>query len=271
MSDAIPEIWVERVALGEATEEQTRAVEEALGDQFEARMAALRADDAAIRAEVPPGRVANEVARRLRAAERDAASTATPARWWIPAGALAAAAALVLLWVRSGDDDPEPDPMVAIADTTSVDDDGPEQVYLKGDARLVIERVDGSRRTALAADDTVTEGTRLQLSYLAADQAQGVIVSIDGRGESTLHFPSTVDASPALAAGGKTSLDHSYELDDAPKFERFFFVTAPEGTAIDVAAVVDAARSLATSADAVVDPLVLPQGWNQRSLVLRKP
>ena len=272
MSGSVPEIWIERVALGEATEEQTRAVKAALGDEFEARMAALRADDEAIRAEVPPGRVANEVARRLRAAQADEAPSSTPARWWIPAGALAAAAALVLLWVRPGDDDdPDGDPIIATAETSAVDDTGPEQIYLKGDARLVIEQVDGGRTKALAADAVVDEGTRLQVSDLAADRAEGVIVSIDGRGEATLHFPATVDATPTLKSGGKTALDHSYELDDAPKYERFFFVTASEGTPIDVADVLEAARALARQPDAADGVLKLPTGLDQTSITLRKP
>lgn len=64
------------------------------------------------------------------------------------------------------------------------------------------------------------------MSYVAAGRAHGVIVSIDGRGQVTLHFPADAGAPTALESGRAVPLSHSYELDDAPLFERFMFVTA---------------------------------------------
>ena len=58
------------------------------------------------------------------------------------------------------------------------------------------------------------------------------LVSIDGRGVATLHFPDDVDPT-ALAHGGAMALDHSYELDDAPGFERFLRVTAGQRLPLD--------------------------------------
>ena len=47
-----------------------------------------------------------------------------------------------------------------------------------------------------------------------------MIVSYDGRGVVTLHYPNVARASAELRAGGAVPLDHSFELDDAPLFER---------------------------------------------------
>lgn len=268
MSKSVPDLWIERVALGEATDEQTRAVKDALGDEFEARIEALRADDEAIRAEVPPGRVANEVARRIRREEEVERAPAS-VKWWVPAGVVAAVAAAVLLWVRPDGETDES--VIASADTTAPGDGGPESVYIKGDPRLFVERVDTTEAEPLADGDPVGNGTRLQLSYLAADHVAGVIVSIDGNGAATLHFPASETDDPTLKTGGKFRLDHSYELDDAPRFERFFFVTAPAGTDVDVRHVVEAARELAASPDATAGALALPKPLSQRAITLRKP
>jgi hypothetical protein len=57
-----------------------------------------------------------------------------------------------------------------------------------------------------------------------------LIASIDGAGVVTLHYPANADA-PALAtalAQKPTSLPQAYVLDDAPQFERFFFITSED-------------------------------------------
>jgi hypothetical protein len=148
--------------------------------------------------------------------------------------------------------------------------DETEVVRIKGDASLVVERVGPRGLEPMHDGDLARTGDRLQLRYLAADREQGAIVSIDGRGVATLHFPATVEASPRLASGGAVALDHSYELDDAPEFERFFFVTVPVDRTLDVAVVHAAAAALAASPRAIDETLALPDGYEQTSLVIRK-
>jgi len=93
-----------------------------------------------------------------------------------------------------------------------------------------------------------------------------VIVSIDGRGSVTVHLPVHGDQAAALASGDTVLLDHAYQLDDAPRFERFHFVTAQAPFA--VATVVDAARRAATTASA--SELPLAASFEQASFLLRK-
>jgi hypothetical protein len=98
-----------------------------------------------------------------------------------------------------------------------------------------------------------------------------VIASVDGAGVVTLHHPVSEAAPPeatALAAR-PTALPHAYALDDAPRFERFFFITADQP--IDLQQSLGALRSLAHRADGATASLELPAGLHQWSLRLRKP
>lgn len=272
--DRVPEILVEKLALGELPEVDAARVRDSLGDDAEARLSALAREDAEILERLPPDEVAAEVRRRLAATERDVArSRASGVSPWIPALVLGAAAVVAWLWIRAGEEPRKPD-TIARSDVTSPSDDGAdtsEIVYVKGDARLWIDKKGPAGAQRLANGDVVGQGDRLQVHYDAADRELGVIVSIDGRGVATLHSPGDPEDEPALEAGGAVALDHSYELDDAPAFERFFFVTAPRGEALRVSEVMKAARELAARADAETAPLPVRRELEQTSILLKKP
>ncbi|MDE2832664.1 MAG: hypothetical protein OXN20_21310, partial [Gemmatimonadota bacterium] len=68
----------------------------------------------------------------------------------------------------------------------------------------------------------------------------GVIVSVDGRGTVTRHLPASGTSAVRLIQGDPVPLDYSYELDDAPKWERFYFLTAD--ASFDVRDVVQVAK-----------------------------
>src|SRR5690606_26378921 len=106
----------------------------------------------------------------------------------------------------------------------------------------------------------VRKGDVIQLRYHGGGHRYGVIASIDGAGVVTLHHPARDDAPPTATAlsAESTSLPHAYELDDAPRFERFFFITAAEP--IDVRRSLDALRALARRDDSATAPLELPAG-----------
>jgi hypothetical protein len=269
--DRVPELMVERLALGELPPDEAARVRAGLGEDAQARLEALAEDDAEQLRRLPPSRVAAEVERRLARSNRRA-----PARGgvplWIPAIALGAAAVAAWLWLRPSVSPPPADP-IARSDAAPPGLDGGETseiVYVKGDARLWIDRLGRAGAERLASGDSVQSGDRLQVHYDAADRELGVIVSIDGRGAVTLHSPSEPGDAALLSSGGGVALDHSYELDDAPGFERFFFVTAPRGSDLDVAAVMDAARALAATPNAETAPLPIDDGLAQTSILLEK-
>jgi hypothetical protein len=81
--------------------------------------------------------------------------------------------------------------------------------------------------SALADGARVKPGETLQVRYVAASAAFGLIVSIDARGQVSRHWPEGGDLAAPLEPSGERALPHAFELDDSPGFERFVFVTAP--------------------------------------------
>ena len=129
----------------------------------------------------------------------------------------------------------------------------------------------GEQVEQLDQNSLTRAGDLIQLRYNAGGQSHGVIASIDGAGVVTLHHPVKEDApreATALAAK-PTALPHAYALDDAPRFERFFFITA-DGP-IDIQQCLAALRALAQRPDAATATLELPATLHQWSLRLRKP
>jgi hypothetical protein len=83
----------------------------------------------------------------------------------------------------------------------------------------------------------------------------------------TLHHPESPRGETTLSSGGAIPLAQAYELDDAPRFERFFFVS---GEGVDVGRVSQALVTLGRSQTPETSQLKLPEGWHQVSLFLRK-
>ena len=97
----------------------------------------------------------------------------------------------------------------------------------------------------------------------------GVILSIDGRGAVALQLPPDGDRAAALQSGRAALLDQAYELDDAPGWERFYFVTGDRP--FPVAPVVDAARKVAAEgARPAPAPLPIGRELTQSTFSLQK-
>ncbi|WP_028974164.1 hypothetical protein [Spirochaeta cellobiosiphila] len=135
-------------------------------------------------------------------------------------------------------------------------------IRLKGSTQLKIYKQMKGEATLLFSGDKVKEGDKLQLSY-SADQGQyGVIFSIDGRGIATLHYPEDGTEAVLLDAGS-VELSYSYILDDAPQFERFYFVYGKENFSFD--SIIDEAKSAGTHG-----ALKLPAPLEYKSVLLNK-
>ncbi|HEY6179409.1 MAG TPA: hypothetical protein VIX73_33370, partial [Kofleriaceae bacterium] len=145
-----------------------------------------------------------------------------------------------------------------------------ESTRAKGPPRLLAFRHAGEQAERLDQDAIVRAGDVIQLRYKAEGQSYGVIASVDGAGVVTLHYPLREDAPPQATAVTETAaLPNAYSLDDAPRFERFFFVTA--SGPIDVQRTLAALRALGQRDDSATAVLDLPAGMRQWSLRLRKP
>ncbi|MEM7153130.1 MAG: hypothetical protein AAF799_09815 [Myxococcota bacterium] len=278
----VPDLWVEKLALGELPEAEAEALRARLEADGDERLVAIEHSNEAILREHPPAEVAAEIERRLRRLETEAEAPRRPMFWvWAPVAAVACVGVIWLVRGAGSSDEglaskPDSeliargDPRPTVDSAGAAADAGPETIYLKGDPQLIVDRIEAGRLVRMDAEHAVASGDRLQLAYLANGAATGVIVSIDGAGVATLHFPETETAAATLRHGGSIPLRTSYELDDAPDYERFFFVTADESAKLSAARVMDAARALAGSPTAQQGSLELPAAWRQQSLTLRK-
>jgi len=100
----------------------------------------------------------------------------------------------------------------------------------------------GEQIERLEQDTVVHAGDVIQLRYTPA-AGYGVIASLDGAGVVTLHFPLRETRRGGDRGAPETAtLPHAYALDDAPRFERFFFITANDP--VDVQQTLAALRAL---------------------------
>lgn len=100
------------------------------------------------------------------------------------------------------------------------------------------------------------QGDTLQLSYVAAGHQYGYLFSIDGNGVVTEHL-AEVDGPAQLSNEGEIRLRSAYQLDDAPKYERFFFISSTDD--FDLNPVKQAINQLIASGNGGSDELPLAQ------------
>jgi len=135
--------------------------------------------------------------------------------------------------------------------------------------QIIIYRKKGDEAEILKDGDLANAGDLMQIAYVPAGKTFGVIFSIDGNGVVTLHYPENINSSTILKQEKTVLLSTAYELDDAPGFERFFFVTAT--TEINVQKILKQAKVLADSPDAAKKEIsALPETYSQFSILLRK-
>ena len=259
----IPAWLLERLAHGELDGETAAAVRERLtaeGRSPEEEIAALQRADRETLAVHPPAAIAAEIRRRAAAGARLRARG--PRRRVFGAGFAMAGALAAILVARPARRPRAPG------------ETAPETTTIKGTrpagTRLYVYRHHRQGDERLADGERVAPGDLLQLAYDTAEQGFGVLLSIDGAGTVTQHWPEPGSArAAALRPGGEVRLPSAYELDAAPAFERFFLVKS--GEPFEVATVVEAARHLSSRPpEARHAPLSLPERFDQVSLALEK-
>lgn len=254
MSD-IPDWKLERLASGSlpAAEDSALRAQVAADPEARERLAALERDGADILAALPPARVAAEVERRARRLRRRQSARR------VAAGGLVAAAAAVVFVALPERGGPAPERAEPAAEITRA----------KGEPRLLLHRKRGDSVVRLGREAAAARaGDQIQVAYQAAGARHGAVLSFDGAGVVTLHWPAA-GAATALDDSGPVALPHAYELDDAPDFERFVFVTA--AGPIDLEPLLAAARELAADPErAETAALALPPDHRQWSMVVAK-
>jgi len=243
MTRVIPDLLLERFRLGELPDPAHDAIarEAAADPAVRARLDALARSDDEIRDRYAPGVLARRRSPRRRSA-----------RALLLAGALATAAVALILAI----------PRTIVSSVASS-----EETRIKGSAgrpALAVYRRTASGSERLADGDLVHAGDLLRIGYASGGRGYGVILSIDGTGAVTQHLPPLGTTAAVLAPAGLTLLDSAYELDEAPRVERFYFVTGARP--FDVVPILAAARR-AGSAPAM---LPLPPGLDQVTFAVQK-
>jgi len=264
----VPDWMWERYLLDELPGKKRRQLAKMLEQDpaLRDRLQKLRLADRQVLSAYPPERMIPEILKR---AALDKPRPATPRRWrlaWAAAPALALAVLLLLILP----------PLIQRRLETSGAAGSEEYIGTKGGGvfpralpGLQVYRRDGERSVLLRDGGRVRAGDLLQVAFIPAGQTHGVILSIDGAGAVTLHFPATEESDTALPGGSRVFLPRAYELDDSPGFERFIFVAS--GGPLPVAAILEKAWALAGDRGrAATGSLDLAGDQRQYSLLLRK-
>lgn len=133
---------------------------------------------------------------------------------------------------------------------------------------VIHKQVTADRIELLKNGAKAKSGDVVQLAYAVPETAFGVILSIDGSGVVTLHFPEEKSGPTALEKMKRIPLPHAYELDDAPEFERFFFITSK--SEINTSGILEKAALLAKNPVRARTCNIEVKGMNQFSILIEK-
>lgn len=255
----ISDLRLERYRLGELPPEESQAVARALDSDpaLRVRLAELERSDQQVAAAYPAREMAATIRRRVE--EGDPGTTERPAPaarprpWLVPATVLASlciVAVAATVWLRQP---------VLVDETT---------IKGGGESTLVLHRRVGEASEELNRGEVVRQGDQIRIGYRASGRAYGAVVSIDGRGTLTQHLPATGERSASLQPSGTVFLDFAYELDDAPRWEVFYFVTS-DGP-FDLEPVRSAVRKAAGGGQQSPAALDLPRTFTQFFFPLAK-
>ena len=145
---------------------------------------------------------------------------------------------------------------------------GMEAVDLSRTQLLVYRKIK-DRVETLSDGERARAGDLLQLAYVSTEDSYGMILSIDGRGAVTLHLPESKGDTTKLELSKQSLLPNAFELDDAPEFERFFFLTSD--SPIDVDGILLEAQDMAKNLEQIrQNNLDLPESFKQYSVLILK-
>jgi hypothetical protein len=259
-SRMISDLHLEQYVLGELSAEEARAVRDALltDESLQARIEEIKRSGGEILSSFPAVRMAPLIDERLRGGPVSPRRFPPVLTFIVPLAA-AALAVFSIIGIRG-----------AIIQATG---SGRDVTRPKIPPHMLIYRKTADGHEKLTDGSEVRRGDVLQLAYFSGEAKYGVFFSIDGRGVVTFHSPQDYAGqsqfSPELDQQGETLLPFAYELDDAPAFERFFFVWSR--SRFDLREIRKAASALSGDPGASrAGSLRIPPGMSVYSLLLKK-
>jgi len=216
----VPDWKIERYLLGELPEAEMQALKNLENDELRLQIEQLKSSNEKLLAKYPYKRkftVLSNVPLRL--------------------------AAIFLLCVSA---------LIAILSNKDIYEDGTRVKGLK--TGLEIWRKTAEQTEQLADNSEAKAGDLLQIRYIALEP-YGALFSLDGNGTLTVHLAGKNGKAASLEAGKIISLENAYELDNAPKFETFYLITA--GKEFELAPVVEKLLQGKTPSDLRVEQIKL--------------
>jgi anti-sigma-K factor RskA len=274
MINIINDFVLERYILGELPGKRARKIKKWLKTdaQLKEKIEEIKKSNREILTQYPPDFVVPKIMSRHNSKTRDEIAEITRPKsvlfkrilYASPAFAAALLIILILFPWRQGD-------IISPTDHTQQDDilvKGIEEIDMSK-PQLLVHRKRNDRIELLKNGARGKAGDLLQLGYIAAKESHGVILSIDGTGNVTLHFPAKETNPTSLEQDKKILLPNAIELDNAPGFERFFFITSR--VEINTAEILNKAGTLASNpARAKKENMELPENVNQYSVIIIK-
>ena len=233
----IPDWKLDTYLTGDLPAEEMREIRkmEEVDEIFANRVKMLREDNAAILKKLPFEKLSEKIAMMPGRSNAGAGNTV---RVNFKLVKLAAAAALVLAVMT-----------VAVFSQRSISQEGGtvlannadgsqvmevamvdqnDDVRIKGlSARMEVWKKTGDSAVQMENLGEAREGDEIQLRYAVAEKCFGLLFSMDGNGTITIHMGHE-NRAVELEPGKMTTLPFAYKLDNAPKFEKFFFLTSKD-------------------------------------------
>ena len=228
----IPDWKLEKYLTGDLPAEEMREIREmeATDEIFANRVKMLREDNAAILKKLPFEKLSEKIAMMPGRSNAGAGNTV---RVNFKLVKLAAAAALVLavMTVALFSQRSLSEQNTQLMEVAMVDQN--DDVRIKGlSARMEVWKKTGDSAVQMENLGEAREGDEIQLRYAVAEKCYGLLFSMDGNGTITMHMGEGNKA-VGLEPGKMTTLPFAYKLDNAPKFEKFFFLTSKSEFELD--------------------------------------
>jgi len=262
--ETIADYYLERYALGELPDDETEEIRRSImtAPDLQKALEDIQSSNNDILALYPPKTVMASLLDRM----ENAPHKPFPLRRVFAISSVAAAFLIVFLVLPLFKKEPRIIYPGSKQDSVSVK--GIAAVDLTKTQLLVYRKIQ-DRVEILTDGEKAGTGDLLQLAYVTAEDPYGMILSIDGRGLVTVHFPQNTEDPTALEMNKQSLLVNAIELDDAPDFERFFFLTSV--TPIDVDDILMKVKDQAAKPQLVKrSDLVLPENLKQHSILILK-
>jgi hypothetical protein len=265
-NERIPELYLEQALLDELPDEKRSLLD---GDSAAARLDELEQSNSEILKKYDPASMMEQILEKLESSKDEEDHSNIKTGWFGShrTGVLLAAAALAIFAGTSPF-------LFRQSPSIELPTPGTEITRIKGmDPGISLYRKLDGTVEQLIDGAVAREADLIQISYNAAGKPFGMIFSIDGRGVVSLHFPKETKGSLVLKREGEVALDFSYRLDDAPRFEQFFFITSDR--TFDIGAILKAAEKLSGrlilgEVDPGGETIDLPDGLDHTALLIRK-